>query len=686
MVVRSTAAPSLSQELAEPNIHTRAYIHPFSQVIGDICIEADVYVAPGTSIRADEGAPFFIGEATTIQNGVVIHGLKQGRVLGEDQVPYSVWIGPRSCITHKVLIHGPAYIGEECFIGFRSTIFNARLGQGCIVMMHALVQDVEVPPGKFVPSGVTVTTQDEADRLPDVRATDLELAQEISGDNHGLRSRDFRSEQAFASQPVHSHHHYSSSKQVEGLSSKAQHSRHATNERDGLSTMQSQNLTPEIIQQVRQYLRQGYRIGTEHADVRRYRSNVWKTCAPIQSSRESEVLAALEGCMAEHSNEYVRMFGIDPQAKRRVAPVTIQRPDGKPVHLNGKATAVPAKGVANSRSGQAMAPGRLPAEVVSQVRQYLSQGYHIGTEHADARRYRSNVWKTCAPIQSSRESEVLAALEGCMAEHSNEYVRMFGIDPQAKRRVAPITIQRPDGKPIHLNGKGTAAPATSSATTSSGSSSGSAATRSVLPAEVVQQVRRHLSQGYRIGTEHADARRYRSNVWRTCAPIQSNRESEVLSALEQCLADHQGEYVRLFGIDPQANRRVAPVTIQRPGDEPMTPSSSPASVAPAAASPSAPDQTSNNGARASSSLGDELVQQVNQLINQGYRIGLEHADARRYRSGAWRSSPPLDGQRPNEVLSALTSRLQDYSGEYVRLVGIDPQAKRRVLETTIQRP
>jgi len=683
MVVRSAAAPSLSQELADPKINTEAYIHPFSQVIGDVCIEPDVYVAPGTSIRADQGAPFFIGAATTIQNGVVIHGLEKGRVLGEDQAPYSVWIGPRSCITHKVLIHGPVYVGEDCFIGFRSTIFNARLGRGCVVMMHALVQDVEVPPGKFVPSGVTVTTQDEADRLPDVRATDLELAQEIIGSSHGLRSTYFQGNHSVSRQPVHGHPDHFSSGKVEGLSSEAQHSRHATNERDGLSTMQSQNLTPEIIQQVRQYLAQGYQVGTEHADVRRYRSNVWKTCAPIQSSRESEVLAALAGCMAEHSNEYVRMFGIDPQAKRRVAPVTIQRPDGKPVHLNGKATAVPAKGATHSPGGQAVAKGRLPAEVVSQVRQYLAQGYHVGTEHADVRRYRSNVWKTCAPIQSSRESEVLAALEGCMAEHSNEYVRMFGIDPQAKRRVAPVTIQRPDGKPVHLNGKGASVPINRGS--SAATSSGQAPAPGSLSPEVVQQVRQYLAQGYRIGTEHADVRRYRSNVWKTCAPIQSSRESEVLAALEQCLAAHPGEYVRLFGIDPQANRRVAPVTIQRPGDTPVAPSSAPSPTS-ATVSAASPTQASNNGTRGSSPLGDELVQQVNQLINQGYRIGLEHADARRYRSGAWRSSPPLDGRHPNEVLSALTNRLQDYSGEYVRLVGIDPQAKRRVLETTIQRP
>ncbi|HEY9703848.1 MAG TPA: hypothetical protein V6C58_15470 [Allocoleopsis sp.] len=30
--------------------------------------------------------------------------------------------------------------------------------------------------------------------------------------------------------------------------------------------------------------------------------------------------------------------------------------------------------------------------------------------------------------------------------------------------------------------------------------------------------------------------------------------------------------------------------------------------------------------------------------------------------------------------------MQEHSGEYVRLIGIDPKAKRRVLETLIQKP
>jgi carbon dioxide concentrating mechanism protein CcmM len=134
-------------------------------VIGDVKIGANVLIAPGTSVRADEGTPFFIGSGTNIQDGVVIHGLEQGRVKGDDGQNYSVWIGTNSSITHKALIHGPCYVGDDCFIGFRSTVFNARVGKGCIVMMHVLIQDVEIPPGKYVPSGAVITSQQQADRL-----------------------------------------------------------------------------------------------------------------------------------------------------------------------------------------------------------------------------------------------------------------------------------------------------------------------------------------------------------------------------------------------------------------------------------------------------------------------------------------------------------------------------------------
>jgi carbon dioxide concentrating mechanism protein CcmM len=77
MAVRSIAAPPTpwSKNLAEPKIDSTAYVHSFSNIIGDVRIGANVLVAPGTSIRADEGFPFYIGENSNIQDGVVSHGL-----------------------------------------------------------------------------------------------------------------------------------------------------------------------------------------------------------------------------------------------------------------------------------------------------------------------------------------------------------------------------------------------------------------------------------------------------------------------------------------------------------------------------------------------------------------------------------------------------------------------------------
>jgi carbon dioxide concentrating mechanism protein CcmM len=668
MTVRTAAvSPASAASSGRPQVSPSAKIHSLAQIEGDVRILGEAIVAPGVSIRADQGATFHIGSGTVVQEGCAIYGLPQGKVLGDDQAPYTVWVGDQARLTHKVLIQGPAYIGAGCFVGFRSTLFNARLGKGCIVLMHALVQDVEIPAGKLVPSGSVITRQEQADMLPDVGPADIALARELLGGESLAMAEPGRA--------------------TSGSQATWGDSVNTSNDYVGLGTMERQKLSPDIVQRARQYLAQGLRIGTEHADSRRYRSGVWQTCSPISASRESEALGALEACLAEHSGEYVRMFGIDPKAKQRVAPVTIQRPDGKPVEVGGGVS------VASSSSGgyssgsykpsptAAAAHGVLPGDIVQQVRNYLNQGYKIGTEHADVRRYRSNVWQTCSPIDSTRESDVMASLKACLEEHSGEYVRMFGITPD-KKRVAPITIQRPDGKPIETSHAGSAS--------SNGAAPTSYASNGHKPSvsgDLTQQVRYYLSQGYKIGAEHADSRRYRSNVWQTCPPISATNESQVMTSIQACMAEHPNEYVRIFGIDPVAKRRVSPTTVQRPGghSSPASASASGPSV-PVYTQPASTSNSSSNGAGGGQGLTQDVVQQVNQLVNQGYRVSVEHADQRRYRSGAWQTGQAIEGNRVSDILSALEAQLREHQGEYVRLIGIDPRVKRRVLETTIQRP
>nr|6HBA_A Chain A, Carbon dioxide concentrating mechanism protein CcmM [Synechococcus elongatus PCC 7942 = FACHB-805]6HBA_B Chain B, Carbon dioxide concentrating mechanism protein CcmM [Synechococcus elongatus PCC 7942 = FACHB-805]6HBB_A Chain A, Carbon dioxide concentrating mechanism protein CcmM [Synechococcus elongatus PCC 7942 = FACHB-805]6HBB_B Chain B, Carbon dioxide concentrating mechanism protein CcmM [Synechococcus elongatus PCC 7942 = FACHB-805]6HBC_A Chain A, Carbon dioxide concentrating me len=87
----------------------------------------------------------------------------------------------------------------------------------------------------------------------------------------------------------------------------------------------------------------------------------------------------------------------------------------------------------------------LSSEVITQVRSLLNQGYRIGTEHADKRRFRTSSWQPCAPIQSTNERQVLSELENCLSEHEGEYVRLLGIDTNTRSRVFEALIQRPDG-------------------------------------------------------------------------------------------------------------------------------------------------------------------------------------------------------------------------------------------------
>ncbi|MDJ0734898.1 MAG: ribulose bisphosphate carboxylase small subunit [Nostocaceae cyanobacterium] len=89
----------------------------------------------------------------------------------------------------------------------------------------------------------------------------------------------------------------------------------------------SPHLTLEVQEQIRELLGEGYKIGIEHVDERRFRMGSWQSCAVGQINGESDAISILESCLAEYSNEYVRLVGIDPKAKRRVVEQIIQRPN-----------------------------------------------------------------------------------------------------------------------------------------------------------------------------------------------------------------------------------------------------------------------------------------------------------------------------------------------------------------------
>jgi carbon dioxide concentrating mechanism protein CcmM len=548
-----TASPLTpwSQNLVEPAIHHTAYVHAFSNIIGDVRIGENVMIAPGISIRADEGDPFSIGANTNIQDGVVIHGLEQGRVTGDDGKPYSVWIGNNSSITHMALIHGPAYVGNDCFIGFRSTVFNATVGNGCVIMMHALIQDVKIAPGKYVPSGAIITNQEQADRLSDAQPNDRAFASHIISINDSLRAgyRCVDDIECVAPDYNNSHAHTGPTTLDLPINQNTHHS----------------SLHPDIVSSVHNLLAQGYQIGTEHANKRRFQTSSWTSCASFNSRNESEVLNHLASCLQDHQGEYVRLIGIDPNAKRRVLETIIQRPSDQ--HGQFEVTTIGQK-ISSPSSSRAVshtsATTGANSDLAATIRQLINQGCKVAIERADKRRFQTSSWTSCSAIDSQTESAILAAISDCIANHPNDYIRAIGIDPQAKRRVSEQIVHRP-GQSISTSSSTSPASNTSSSFNTGSKSTPANASSSVLDLDAIETISRLVAQGCVIFTEFADERRKKSNAWETGGQVSGHNAAEVVRSLESIIRDRSKSYVRVIGVDQQAKKRVAEKIIHRPG-------------------------------------------------------------------------------------------------------------------------
>lgn len=66
-------------------------------------------------------------------------------------------------------------MGDNCFIGFGSVVFNATLGDDCVILHRVLVKDVKIPPLRLIGDGAVVNKQGIADRLGEVTVGDSDF-------------------------------------------------------------------------------------------------------------------------------------------------------------------------------------------------------------------------------------------------------------------------------------------------------------------------------------------------------------------------------------------------------------------------------------------------------------------------------------------------------------------------------
>ena len=150
-----------------PKISDDAYISATAVVTGPVKISEDVMVSPGASIRADEGGNIFIGPGSNVQDNAIMHGLLHKSVQ-IDHENYAIYISEQVSCAHASIIHGPAFVGKNTFIGFGAIVHSSHIGKNCFIGHGSKIIGVTISDNKFVPHGAIIDCQEKADHLGQV--------------------------------------------------------------------------------------------------------------------------------------------------------------------------------------------------------------------------------------------------------------------------------------------------------------------------------------------------------------------------------------------------------------------------------------------------------------------------------------------------------------------------------------
>jgi carbonic anhydrase/acetyltransferase-like protein (isoleucine patch superfamily) len=146
-IIRANVRTDFNPRTESPSIDSSAYVDAMASVIGNVEIGRRVYVAPFASVRGDEGQPIHIGDESNLQDGVVVHALEtysHGEPVPANTYEvqgsrYAVYVGDRVSLAHQSLVHGPAYVENDVFVGMQALVFRAHIGAGSVIEPGAKV-------------------------------------------------------------------------------------------------------------------------------------------------------------------------------------------------------------------------------------------------------------------------------------------------------------------------------------------------------------------------------------------------------------------------------------------------------------------------------------------------------------------------------------------------------------------
>ena len=146
-----------------PVVHRSAYVHPSAVLIGDVIVEAGVYIGPSACLRGDFGR-IVVEEGANLQDTCVAHGFP-----GKDTV-----VGRGANIGHGAVLHG-CEIGRGALVGMNCVVNdNAQVGEDAVVAALAFVRaEAKIPARSLaagIPARVLRTLTDDEIRWKDENA------------------------------------------------------------------------------------------------------------------------------------------------------------------------------------------------------------------------------------------------------------------------------------------------------------------------------------------------------------------------------------------------------------------------------------------------------------------------------------------------------------------------------------
>ena len=125
-----------------PVVSPDAYVHPTAVIIGDVVIEAGVYIGPLASLRADFGG-IRIKKNANIQDNCIIHGFPNHVVVVEEY----------GHIGHAAILHG-CIVRKNALVGMNSVILDlAEVGENSIIGANSTVKAKMVIPSNVMALG-----------------------------------------------------------------------------------------------------------------------------------------------------------------------------------------------------------------------------------------------------------------------------------------------------------------------------------------------------------------------------------------------------------------------------------------------------------------------------------------------------------------------------------------------------